>query len=85
MNNDLTRVGLGPFAALTRHDTTSTALLDVAEERRGTYGFAGASIRDLAADVGIKKSSVYSPSSSKRAMLRAHLEHVREAHTQDRS
>lgn len=52
---------------------TRTDLLDAAQSRLAEHGYAGTSIRDLAADVGIKESSVYKHFSSKQALLEAVL------------
>ena len=57
---------------------TRTALLDVAQERFAIDGFAGTSVRDLAAAVGIKESSVYNHFSSKKAVLDAVLARIDE-------
>lgn len=56
-----------------RRDTRAD-LLDAAQQRFATDGFAGTSIRDLASAVGIKESSVYNHFSSKQALLDAVLE-----------
>ena len=55
-----------------RRDPRS-ALLDVAQQRFAVDGFAGTSVRDLAAAVGIKESSVYNHFASKQAVLDALL------------
>lgn len=55
-----------------RRDTRS-ALLNAAQEKFAVDGFGGTSIRDLAAAVGIKESSVYNHFASKQAILDAVL------------
>ena len=50
-----------------------TDLLDAAQSRLAEHGYAGTSIRDLAADFGIKESSVYKHFSSKQALLQTVL------------
>ena len=60
-----------------RRDTRS-ALLDVAQQRFAVDGFAGTSVRDLAAAVGIKESSVYNHFASKQAVLDALLARIDE-------
>lgn len=52
---------------------TRTGLIDAAQARIAEHGYAGTSIRDLAADVGIRESSVYKHFPSKQAMLEAVL------------
>lgn len=58
--------------------STRTALLDAAQARFATEGFAGTSIRDLAAAVGIRESSVYKHFTSKQALLEALLSRAEE-------
>lgn len=60
-----------------RRDTRS-GLLDAAQIRLAEHGYAGTSIRDLAADVGIKESSVYKHFRSKQALLEGVLERAEE-------
>jgi len=60
-----------------RRDTRS-GLLDAAQIRLAEHGYAGTSIRDLAADVGIKGSSVYKHFRSKQALLEGVLERAEE-------
>ncbi len=48
---------------------TRTQLLNAAQARFASQGFVGTSIRELAADVGIKESSVYNHFSSKQDLL----------------
>ena len=60
-----------------RRDTRS-ALLDVAQQRFAVDGFAGTSVRDLAAAVGIKERSVYNHFASKQAVLDALLARIDE-------
>jgi transcriptional regulator, TetR family len=57
---------------------TRSALLDAAQERFAIDGFAGTSVRDLAAAVGIKESSVYNHFGSKQAVLDAVLARIDE-------
>lgn len=48
---------------------TRTELLNAAQRRFASQGFVGTSIRELAADVGIKESSVYNHFPGKQALL----------------
>lgn len=57
---------------------TRGALLDAALERFSRDGFRGTSIRDLAAAVGIRESSVYKHFSSKQAIFDALIERADE-------
>lgn len=50
---------------------TRAALLDAASRSLATSGYGGTSIRGLAAEVGIKESSVYNHFPSKQALLNA--------------
>ena len=52
-----------------RSRSTREVLLDAALDRFSRFGFGGTSIRDLAADAGIRESSVYKHFSSKQALL----------------
>lgn len=58
--------------------STRTALLNAAQARFATDGFAGTSIRDLAGAVGIRESSVYKHFPSKQALLEALLSRAEE-------
>lgn len=53
---------------------TRTALLDAAQQAFAAKGFSGTSIRELAAAVGIKESSVYNHFPSKQGLLDAVLQ-----------
>jgi AcrR family transcriptional regulator len=50
---------------------TRTRILDAALERFARQGYAGASIRQIAGDVGIQQSAIYNHFPSKQAMLDA--------------
>ncbi|WP_203568393.1 TetR/AcrR family transcriptional regulator [Aestuariimicrobium ganziense] len=58
--------------------STRAALLDAAQDRFASRGYAGTSIRQLASAVGIRESSVYKHFPSKQAILAALLERATE-------
>ncbi len=53
---------------------TAERILDVAEEQFAKHGYAGTSIRDIAAAVGLQKASLYNHYSSKDELYAAVLE-----------
>ena len=57
-----------------RSRSTREVLLDAALDRFSRFGFGGTSIRDLAADAGIRESSVYKHFASKQAIFDALIE-----------
>lgn len=57
-----------------RSRSTREVLLDAALDRFSRFGFGGTSIRDLAADAGIRESSVYKHFTSKQAIFDALIE-----------